>query len=212
MVTSDVRTILVVAAERFEVKHIRPHEGQKWILAANGPGPVLAGEAADRVADAVDAVVSTGLCGGLVDGLEVGDIVVATAVNGIPIETPAATGRFLTGPIVSVDRVAQTVLEKRQLGATGAVAVEMEAAALLQRARRWNVPFYCVRAVSDTWDEGFTLDLNAARDQAGRFRAGRIVAQAMRQPVSGIPELLRLRRNAATAVRGLGEFIGNCSF
>jgi hypothetical protein len=88
----------------------------------------------------------------------------------------------------------------------------MEAAGVLERARVWGVPFYCVRVVSDTSGEGFRLDLNAARDAAGRFQAGRIVAQALRRPVSGIPELLRLRKNAAAAVRALGEFIGNCRF
>ena len=211
--TSEVRTLLVVAAERFELKHIRPQAGQDWIFAANGPGPVLAAEAACRVSRPVDAVLSTGLCGALTDELEVGDIVVGAAVNGSPVDVPCAmAGRYLLGEIASVDRVAQTVEEKRVLRQTGAIAVEMEAAGVLERAKRWGVPFYCVRVVSDTSREGFRLDLNAARDVAGRFQAGKIIAQAMRRPVSGVPELLRLRRNAAVAVRALGEFIGNCSF
>ena len=49
MVTSEVRTILVIAAESFELKYIRPRTEREWILTANGPGPALAGEAADRV-------------------------------------------------------------------------------------------------------------------------------------------------------------------
>jgi uridine phosphorylase len=212
MVTCDVRTVLLVAAERFELKYIRPQTGQEWLFAANGPGPALAAEAMDRVKQPVDVVVSVGLCGGLAEELEVGDIVVGTAVNGVPIQVPVAHGRFLAGPIASFDRVAQTVADKLALRESGAVAVEMEAAGVLQRARKWNVPFHCVRVVSDTCREGFRLDLNSARDAEGRFQAGRIVAQAMRRPVSGIPELLRLRKNAAVAVRALGEFIGNCSF
>ncbi len=39
----SLRTILVVAAESFELKHIRAQGRAKWILAANGPGPTLAG-------------------------------------------------------------------------------------------------------------------------------------------------------------------------
>jgi adenosylhomocysteine nucleosidase len=212
MVTSEVRTVLMVAAERFELKHIRAPEGQQWVLAANGPGPQLAGTAADRVGRPVDAVVSVGLCGGLVEQLSVGDIVVGTAVNGHPIDVPLARDRYLSGPIASIDHVAQTVAEKKALRETGAIAVEMEAAAVLERARRWGVPFYCVRVVSDVWNEGFTLDLNAARGQEGRFSVGRIVGQAIRRPVAGVPELLRLQRNAALAVRSLGEFLGSCSF
>ena len=211
-VTSNVRTILVVAAELFEVKYIRPQAGQHWLFAANGPGPALATEALDRVTCPVDAVVSTGLCGGLAEQLAVGDIVVGTAVNGIPIDSPVVRGRYVAGPIASINHVAQTVAEKSALRATGAIAVEMEAAAVLQRARKWGVPFYCVRAVSDTSRDAFGLDLNAARDKQGRFSAGRIIAQAVRRPLSGAPELLRLQRNAAVAVRALGEFIGNCSF
>jgi adenosylhomocysteine nucleosidase len=210
--TSEVRTLLVVAAESFELKHIRAHAGQEWIFTANGPGPLLAAEAADRVTARVDAVLSTGLCGALVNELAVGDIVVGTAVNGVPIEVPRAAGRYTAGPIVSIDHVAQTAAEKKVLSETGAVAVEMEAAAVLERARQWGVPFYCVRVVSDTAREGFALDLNAARDVTGRFQPRKIVAQAMRRPIAGVPELLRLRRNAAVAVRALGEFIGNCSF
>jgi adenosylhomocysteine nucleosidase len=212
MVTSEVRTILVIAAESFELKYIRPRTGAKWILTSNGPGPALAGEAADRVGPGIDVVMSVGMCGALAEGLNVGDIVVASSVNGVVVETPRSSAKFRVGPIVSVDRVAQTVAEKQDLRQTGAIAVEMEAAAVLERARRWGVPFYCVRAVSDTADEGFELDLNATRDASGRFRVGRILAQAARRPLSGVPELLRLRRNSEAACKALGEFIGNCSF
>jgi adenosylhomocysteine nucleosidase len=202
--------ILMVAAERFELQHIRPQAG--WVLTANGPGPALAGEAVDRVDSKVDAVVSIGLCGALADGLRVGDIVVGSAVNGVEIELPEVAGRHVIGPIASVDRVAQTVAEKVLLRETGAIAVEMEAAAVLERARRWGVPFYCIRAVSDTATEGFELDLNAARDRSGRFRVGQILAQTIRRPFTGVPELLRLKRNSEAASKALGEFIGNCSF
>jgi hypothetical protein len=202
----------VVAAEQFELKYVQPARGQRWIMRANGPGFRLAGAIADGIGPAVDAILNVGLCGALDERLAVGDIVVGTAVNGVTVDVPAVSGVFHAGGIASVDHVAQTAAEKRQLRATGAIAVEMESAALLQRARRWGVPFYCVRAVSDTADEDFALDLNAARDQEGRFRPGRIVAQALRRPLTGIPELLRLRRNADNAARALGEFLGNCRF
>lgn len=202
----------MVAAENFELRYIRPRVDVRWILTANGPGPALAGQAADRVGSGVDAVMSVGLCGALAEGLNVGDIVIASSVNGVAVDKPHGSLKARVGPIVSVDRVAQTVADKQHLRQTGAIAVEMEAAAVLERARRWGVPFYCVRAVSDTADEGFELDLNATRDASGRFRVGRILAQAARRPLTRVPELLRLRRNSEAACRALGEFIGNCSF
>ena len=212
MVTSETRTVLVVAAERFELKHIRPPKDEYWILKANGPGGALAGEAADAVGPHVDAVLSVGLCGALAEELEVGQIVIGSSINGVAIDQPQCSGRFISGPIVSIDHVAQTVAEKRRLRKTGAIAVEMESAAVLERAQTWNVPFYCVRAVSDRASEGFALDLNAARDEVGRFRVSSVLAQAIRRPGAGLPELFRLYRNSEAASKALGEFIGNCSF
>lgn len=212
MVTSRARTFLVVAAESFELKYIAARPQESWIFVANGPGPILAGEAVDRITQDVDAILNVGLCGALIPELGIGDIVLGSSVNGLKIEVPQSTGKSMVGPIVSLDRVAQTVEEKAALRKTGAIAVEMEAAAVLERARQRGVPFYCVRAVSDTASEGFELDLNATRDKAGRFRVGRILAQAARRPITGLPELLRLKRNSDLASKALGEFIGNCSF
>lgn len=211
-VTSEIRTVLVVAAERFELKYIRPPKGERWILRANGPGGALAGEAADAVGPHVDVILSVGLCGALAEDLEVGQIVVGSSINGVRIDQPRCSGSFACGAIASIDHVAQTVSEKRQLRKTGAIAVEMEAAAVLERARAWKASFYCVRAVSDRASEGFALDLNAARDEVGRFRVSRVLRQAIRRPVTGVPELFRLHRNSEAASKALGEFIGNCSF
>jgi nucleoside phosphorylase len=114
--------------------------------------------------------------------------------------------------LVSVDHVAATASEKRALAASGALAVEMEAAGVLERAAALGVPFYCIRVVSDTADDTFVVDFNAARRADGRFDRGHIVKQALRRPLVMIPELLRLRGNAAKAVRALGDFVADCDF
>jgi hypothetical protein len=98
------------------------------------------------------------------------------------------------------------------LYAAGAVAVEMEAAAVAGRAKEWRMPFYCVRAVSDLALEGFALDLNEMRDEEGRFSRSRIVLRALTSPLRLFPELLRLNRNSGRAARALGDFFANCSF
>lgn len=198
-----VTRVLIVAAEHWELKYIRPRPN--WRLAANGPGPLLAAAA---VSDDADVVVSTGLCGALVPDLRIGDVVVGTAVNGVPVET--LPGGF-AGPLASIDRVAATVAEKRELARTGAVAVEMEAAGVLDRARVLGQRFYCVKAVSDAADEGFTLDFNAAREPSGRFSVRRILAQAARRPLVVGPELIRLKRASDRAARALEDFFERCS-
>lgn len=213
----------MVAAERWELPnlprggdtkygYVSEWRGFRWILVANGPGPELAGIAADEFKGKVDALVSTGLCGGLDPALEIGDIFVAMSVNGKPALPPQTSRPFRTGELISQNRVAVTVDEKAALRAAGASAVEMEAEAMSLRAARWQVPFYCVRAVSDGAGEGFPLDLNAVRDKSGRFSTVRILAHALRNPGKLLPELLRLKRNSELAARNLGEFVADCRF
>ncbi len=207
-----MRTVLVVAAERFELRYIRDHASAMLIRVANGPGPVLAAEAVDSVRETPDLIVSAGLCGALDPAMRVGDIFVATSVNGAEVEGVTARRPCHSGPLVSMDRVAGSAEEKLALRRTGAMAVEMEAAGVLARARARRVPFCCIRVVSDVADESFALDLNAARGADGRFRLAGILGQAARRPVRVIPELVRLGRNAGRAARALGEFFGDCDF
>jgi adenosylhomocysteine nucleosidase len=205
--------ILLVASEWFEMEHIHPRPGWKLVKVANGPGRRLAGEGVARITEPVDVVVSTGLCGALDPILGIGDVFAASEVNGLAAELPRSRRAYRSGRLVSMDRVVQTVDEKRRLRAdTGAMAVEMEAAAVREYASRRGVPFYCIRAVSDVADEGFVVDLNAARNASGRFSIPRVLLQAARRPAELVPELLRLRRNAGVATRALGDFFADCDF
>lgn len=70
--------------------------GKRLILAANGPGPQLAGEAVRVVAERMNlrSVVSIGYCGALDPGLEAGDLVVPGEV--ISLESG---NRFSAAPI-----------------------------------------------------------------------------------------------------------------
>ena len=228
-----MKNVLVVAAEEFEfagiLRRSRTVEKADWgtrfsrvvelngmrlLLAAHGPGPKLAGIAADAVysRETVDAVVSTGLCGGLEPQLCVGDIFVATEVNGTTAQRPFTSLPHRSGKVLSVDRVAVSPVEKARLHETGAAVVEMEAQALAERAKCWQVPFYCVRSVSDGAAEGFLLDLNDVRDKEGRFRRGLIVLKTVFRPFTLVPEMLRLKRNSERAADTLGEFVANCCF
>jgi len=217
----------------------------------------------------VEAFVSTGFCGALEAGLNVGDIFVASDVNGEAARAPdvSAPSRsrlgntarmndsarlhtvtapdvsapswsrlgnalrtndsarlhtvtearpsgsaFFTGPLISQDRVACSVEEKRALHQTGAAAVEMEAAAVQQVARDAGLPFYCVRVVSDTASETLALDFNRMRDEVGRFSRSRIVVAALRNPLQLFPQLMRLDRNCKSASNALGDFLAHCRF
>jgi adenosylhomocysteine nucleosidase len=211
-----VRTWLVVAAEKRELEfvfagcdrspNVEPlplvaahwaaefaceveFNGDRWILVANGPGAKLATEPFVKRMD-VDGIISTGFCGALDPALQVGDIV---------------------REIHTIDRVAVTAAEKRELReSTGAAAVDMESAALAEKAGEWGVPFHVIRAVSDRADEDMPLDFNSYRGPDGRFSRSRIALAALASPFSRVPALLRLDRNCRIAARSLGDYFAHC--
>ncbi len=219
-----MRTWLVVAAEAREfsgiLKRFGPavkigfggaqfarevlRDGDRWLLVANGPGPRLVEEALGQKMD-VNGIINTGFCGALDPSLDIGDIVVWGDV-------PCGS-RVARGEISSSDRVVVTAEEKRRLHEkTGAIAAEMEAGAVKRIAAQWQVPFYCVRAVSDTAREDMPLDFNLYRDRAGRFSLPRIALAAVRRPFTRVPALRRLEANCNVASESLGAFFADCRF
>lgn len=194
--------------------------GRRWILAAHGPGPRLAGAAAETALDRCSGravVLSTGFCGALDPSLRAGDIFAAREVfdasggRTFPAALPQSSRPFHQGRLWSQDRVAVSAREKASLREQGAGAVEMEAAAVAAEAARRNAPFYCVRVVSDPADETLPVDFNSCRDSAGRFSNSRITSAALLHPSSLIP-LLRFGRRCRRAALLLGDFLASCRF
>jgi len=179
-------------------------KNSRWLMIANGPGPRLVEQALKGKPD-VERILSIGFCGALDPTLRIGDIVISG-------EVPGGLGAsFVRGDVVSVDRVAITVREKCDLrAATGAAVVEMESAAVAEKAREWNVPFGCVRVVSDAAGEDLPLDFNQYRDADGRFERTRIALAALGRPFTVLPGLVRLDRHCRRAAERLGEFLANC--
>jgi hypothetical protein len=231
-------TILLVAAEAMEFAglvrllggermlwplpfaHAARRGEDRLLMAANGAGPRLAAEAVKVAAERerLDVVASVGYCGGLDPALKAGDIVVGDRVLALEpeeqfeVKNPVANRRHTCGTIVSIDRFVQTADEKQRLRASGAVAVEMEAAGVARETRGFGLPLVCVRVVTDEAQEGFSIDYNAARDALGRFRPAWAVSAAMARPWRSFPELLRFRRRCLLASKALGEFLGDSGF
>ena len=187
--------------------------GHEALLVADGMGWTRAASAV-AAGDSFrpEAVVSTGFCGALDEKLGIGDVVSATRVVGHGAEHAARTVGPGTGVVVSIDHVAQTAEEKRELRATGACAVEMEAAAVARGAADRGLPFYCIRAVTDLAGETMFNDFNGALRGDGHLDTMKILRGSLRQPTTRIPELLRLRRRCVRAAEALGEFFVGCRF
>lgn len=193
--------------------------GRRWLLVANGAGRERARlavrEAASR--ERIEAVVSVGYCGALDPALRAGDLVAPSSVTDGRSEYPShgvrTTIRHAAGVLFSTDHFVGTVEEKRRLRVeTGAAAVDMESAAVAAEAGAGGLRFFCVRAVTDTAEEGFACDLDAMRDGDGRFSRARIVRAALRRPRALIPELWLLGRRSRTASAALAEFLRTCEF
>jgi hypothetical protein len=113
------------------------------------------------------------------------------------------------GLVRSQNRVATTAAEKAKLHEQEGIAVDMESAALLSRARREGIPFYCIRVVSDRADETFPIDFNALRAPDGRIPRGKIILHGLLRPALW-PKLWQLNQRARQSAKHLGEFLVRC--
>ncbi len=231
--------VLLVAADAMEFDGVRRHmgrpvriqwpvdysvsverAGRRWLLVANGSGAALARQAAETAheRESVSCVVSVGFCGGLDPRLAPGDIFVASDVrwmdgrSAVRPQMPDTRKFFVRGILISAGLVVATTDEKFRLRRAGGDAVEMEAAGVAEFAASRSLPFFCIRAVTDTANESFALDLNGLRDPAGRIRPPRVVRAALRRPTRGIPELWRLWRRSRLAADRLAGFLADCAF
>jgi adenosylhomocysteine nucleosidase len=189
------------------------------LLAANGPGRRNALRALEEACQhsPVGAIVSTGFVGALDPKLRVGDVFLARSVLEFSgqleysVELPECVAAAASGRLVTVDSVVQDAAGKARLRATGADAVDMEAAAVAHGAQARRLPFYCIRAVSDDAQTSFELDFNQARRSDGTFSGWRIAAQA---GLGGRRwrQLMDLRRAGQQAACNLAAFFERCSF
>lgn len=145
----------------------------------------LLAEAVLQESPAPRLVIAAGFCGALVPGLRVGDVV--------------------TSPrIFTVDHLASDPAEKRRLGEEhDADAVDMESAGVAEVCAERGVPFFAVRAVSDTVDTALSPALVKLL-AGGRVSPLKAAAALVRQP-SLLGEFRRLARDTKHAARKLAE-------
>lgn len=230
---SRERLLLIVAADGRELAGFRDRRpvdaGIRWafradlavgpaLLVAHGPGRRNAARAvgAARSRFALSGVISTGFAGGLDPDLAVGDLFVAERIFllesrvGYAGQLPASISAAVrAGALVTVDAVAQSAAEKRRLRAAGADAVDMEAAEVARQARELDLPFGCIRVISDAAHTDFTFDFNRARRPDGTFSGWRIAQQAGLSPRRW-KDLFALKRDSERAADNLAKFLLEC--
>jgi adenosylhomocysteine nucleosidase len=114
--------------------------------------------------------------------------------------------------VLTNSRVVRGTDERRGLRTGGALAVDMEASAVAECARKHGLPFYCIKAVTDLAGESMANDFNEALREDGHFDTIIILKGTLRHPFARIPELLRLRRRCVQAAKAMGDFFADCLF
>jgi nucleoside phosphorylase len=192
--------------------------GVPALFASNGVGGRAARAAARSLIETTPAValISTGFAGALDPTFSVGDIFVADRVLGEGVEYSGDILRplgdpFRRGSLLTVDHVVQSADEKRQLAASGAQAVDMEAACVAAVAAEHGLPFYCVRVVSDTAQTSFSIDFNRALREDGSFSVANLLWQAGWRR-GRWRQLAQLKRDGELAARSLARFLSACEF
>jgi hypothetical protein len=144
-----------------------------------------------------ELILVAGLGGGLDPRLRVGDLVLDTPVPALPQDLP-----WHVGPIHSVGSLVTTPADKATLfGQTGALAVEMEQAAV-RRAAPPGARVIGLRAISDPADMAIDPAVLTFLDGTGRPRPLVVGTTLLRRPTL-IPHLRTLRRNTRLALHNL---------
>lgn len=198
---------------------------KEFAVVGHGIGHRRATEAARRAFDSIpgaELAIGTGVVGALSSGLKPGDLVLSdrilksdgdgqTAEQVIAVSDShlRAVGRSLasagiaysTGAILTSHRVLATGAEKRRAKeSTGAIAVDMETAAIAAEAATRGLPFVAIRAVLDEVDDEVVGAEMADAD--GNVRPLAATSYLIRNPATmlKLPKMIRNLSRATAAI------------
>jgi adenosylhomocysteine nucleosidase len=178
----------------------------EWIAACAGAGIDAATRAFAEVEKLgpIDKILSTGWAGALREDLAPGH------AYDVSIVIDARTGeRFIAaGPpnncwLVTSPRVADAAEKKRLASTYEAALVDMEAAGVARLARMRGIPFYCIKGISDGYNEQLP-DFNNFISPSGRFKLIRFMVFALLRPWHW-PALIRMGENSRKAARNIAQ-------
>jgi adenosylhomocysteine nucleosidase len=155
-------------------------------------------------------LLCAGFAGALQASVDVGDVILARDVvdeqgnvwfssADCPVLPQVKVGRLLTTSCFIGAPAQKLALGERY----GALAVDMESAALAGRCHERGVPWACMRAVSDDVEVALSVEI-AELVESGRVPLGRALRTLARKP-SLLPQLLRLARQTRLAARRLAD-------
>jgi nucleoside phosphorylase len=177
------------------------------VATTTGIGTRAAARAAERALDAtaLDHLVVVGVAGGIGPSVGIGDLVVpervldlASGADHRPAPLGAADPR---GILVTSDALLIDPAEAARLEQRGAIAIDMETAAIAAVCERRGCPWSVFRAISDRADDGSTdAAIFALAGPHGEARPAAALRLVLMQP-RRVPQLVRLARGLRVATR-----------
>jgi adenosylhomocysteine nucleosidase len=197
--------------------------GEQLRLLRGGVGPISAARAAEQLLKATPpptVLCSSGFCGGLCDGVDVGDVIVADCiiapdasvartivdaqlVAAMRAALSEAKIRFHVGGIAGSASAVTGCDAKRALGQScKAVAVDMETAAVARVASAAGVPVIALRVISDSVLDELPAEVGGFLNEEGNVRVGNVARFALRSP-RNMKTLWQLKSRTDKAVASL---------
>jgi adenosylhomocysteine nucleosidase len=201
MASSSATPLGIVCALPRELGDLYRNPPPGCRIIAGGVGAAAAERAARSITDAT-ALISAGYAGGLAAPAARGVIVVdsdSPIFDGAP---PAIRGRITD----SQTMVATPDARARLAALTGAIAVDMESAAIARVARERGIPFAAIRVVTDGPDDTLVINWDRYRRPDGSMRTTAAVLDALRT-TRGMAELLRLWYSSREATTALSAYL-----
>jgi len=209
--------------------------GQSLMLVQGGIGRDNAIRATSCLLEStsVDLLISAGIAGGIRQGLNVGDLVVAEHVGytrqvDFDVEKLQLESDFVCkeeiiqlarqcssviesklhlGNLLTVDKVISKASTKRRIGEQNSfLAVEMESAAVAEVACERGVEFAAIRSISDDIDDDLHLDYDNMISDEGKVKVGNIALSVLKNPQK-LALLSRLNKQTRSAAKSLAYFM-----
>lgn len=184
------------------------NEEEEWIAACAGAGQAAATRAFAALEEGgpIDLVFSIGWAGALRANLAPGSAHnmagVIDAQTGERFHCDAGAGDQW---LVTSSHVAGKAEKLRLASAYNAALVDMEAAAVARLAAMRNIPFYCIKGISDALHDRLP-DFNRFLDVNGQLQTGRLVLFAAVRP-DYWPALIRMGENSKKASQSITELL-----
>ncbi|MEE3372843.1 MAG: hypothetical protein VX346_26145 [Planctomycetota bacterium] len=203
------------------VEHAGVLDGRRVVVAVSGAGAQAANQTTEDLIAIYrpDWVVAAGFAAALQNDIQRGHFLMPQSVVdqagrvlavGFQLDTESSTQMksLHCGQLLSIDELIDSTEEKRRLAEQhGAVACDMETAAVAACCQRCQTRFLSVRIVTDGFDERLPeslVTLNRQKSLSGKLGAA---AGAIWNRPGSVKDLWKLKQDALQASDRLGRFL-----